>query len=143
VAVSALAGGNLAGRLLAGWWSDRVGRLPALAAALGTAAASVGGLVASSASAVVLAAFLGTGLAYGAVSSLVPAATADRVGAVLFPRAYGVVFTGWGCAGLLAPVAGGQLLRLQSDHPGALGLAAAPLIPAAVALLVLARRGSG
>ena len=141
LAVSALAAGNLTGRLLAGWWSDRIGRVPALAAALGTAAISVGGLVAPAAPVVVLAAFLGTGLAYGAVSSLVPAAAADRVGAGAFSLAYGRIFTGWGVAGLLAPVAGGQVLLLQVDHPGALGLLAAPLLPAVVGLLVVARRG--
>lgn len=141
LAVSALAAGNLTGRLLAGWWSDRIGRLPALAAALGTAAVSVGGLVASAAPVVVLAAFLGTGLAYGAVSSLVPAATADRVGAEAFSIAYGRIFTGWGFAGLFAPVAGGHILQLQADHPGVLGLVAAPLIPAVVALLIVTRHG--
>jgi OFA family oxalate/formate antiporter-like MFS transporter len=141
LAVSALAAGNLAGRLLAGWWSDRIGRVPALAAALGTAAVSIGGLVATAASVVVPAAFLGTGLAYGAVSALVPAATADRVGGGAFSIAYGRIFTGWGVAGLLAPIAGGHILRLAADHPGLLGLAATPLIPAALALVLLARRG--
>jgi OFA family oxalate/formate antiporter-like MFS transporter len=141
LAVSALAAGNLTGRLLAGWWSDRIGRLAALAAALGTAAVSVGGLVASAVPVVVLAAFLGTGLAYGAVSSLVPAAAADRVSADAFSLAYGRIFTGWGLAGLFAPVAGGQILHLHADHPGVLGLVAAPLIPAVVALLLVTRRG--
>ncbi|HEX2073215.1 MAG TPA: MFS transporter [Geodermatophilus sp.] len=139
LAVSALAAGNLAGRLLAGWWSDRIGRLPALAVALATAAVAVGGL-AVPASPVVLAGFLAAGTAYGAVSSLVPAATADRVGADAFPAAYGRVFTGWGCAGLLAPLAGSALLRLQDQQPALLGLAAAPLIPAAVAVLLLRQR---
>jgi MFS family permease len=142
LAVAALATGNLAGRLLGGWWSDRIGRLPALAAALGTAAVSVAALVASAAPVVVLAAFLATGLAYGAVSSLVPAATADRVPAGAFPVAYSRVFTGWGFAGLVAPVAGGQILQLRAEHPAVLGLMAAPLVPAAVAILLATRRGS-
>jgi MFS family permease len=139
-AVSALAAGNLIGRLVAGAWSDRIGRLPALAVALAAGAASVGALAVPIAPAVVLAGFLGTGLGYGAVSALVPAATADQVGAAAFPSAYGVVFTGWGCAGLLAPVVGGQLVRLAEPRPALVGLAAAPLIAAAVALLLLARR---
>ena len=139
-AVSALAAGNLAGRLLAGWWSDRIGRLPALAAAMGTAAVSVGSLVAWDAPVVVLAAFLGSGLGYGAVSSLVPAATADRVGSAAFPVAYGRIFTGWGVAGLFAPVAGGQILDRLAEHPAVVGLVAVPLVPAAVALLVVTRR---
>ena len=141
LAVSALAAGNLSGRLLAGWWSDRIGRLPALAAALAAAAVSVAALVASAAPVVVLAAFLGTGLAYGAVSALVPAATADRVDAGVFSIAYGRIFTGWGFAGLFAPVVGGYILQLGADDPAALGLAAAPLVPAAVALVIVARSG--
>jgi OFA family oxalate/formate antiporter-like MFS transporter len=76
------------------------------------------------------------------VSALVTAATADRVGPGAFSSAYGRIFTGWGFAGLLAPVAGGHILRLHADRPAVLGLLAAPLVPAVGALLVLAGRGS-
>jgi MFS family permease len=140
LAVSALAAGNLTGRLLSGWGSDRIGRFPALAAALGATAVSVGGLVASVAPVVVLTAFLGTGLAYGAVSALVPAATADRVGAGAFSTAYGRIFTGWGFAGLFAPVAGERIVHLGTDHPAFFGLVATPLIPAVLALVIMTRR---
>jgi MFS family permease len=142
LAVSALAAGNLTGRLVAGWGSDRIGRLPALTAALGVAAASIGALIGPPLPGVVLAGFLGTGIGYGAVSSLVPAATADRIGADGFPTAYGRIFTGWGCAGLLAPLAGEHLLRLHDQHPALLALAAAPLVLAAVAVLLLAGGGA-
>ena len=138
LAVSALAAGNLIGRLAAGAWSDRIGRLPAVAVALCTGAVSILALAFRGAGPVVLAAYLGTGLAYGAVSALVPAATADRVGAAAFPTAYGVVFTGWGCAGLLAPLAGGQLLGLTERQPALMLLAMTPLIGAAVAVSMLA-----
>jgi MFS transporter, OFA family, oxalate/formate antiporter len=94
-------------------------------------------------SSVVLAGFLGTGLAYGAVSALVPAATADRVGATFFPTAYGVVFTGWGCAGLLAPLIGGRLVGLSERTPALLSLAAAPLLAAAAAVILLTGRAQG
>jgi MFS family permease len=142
LAVSALAAGNLTGRLAAGWASDRIGRLPALAVALATAAVAVAGLAGPTAPPVVLAGFLGTGLGYGAVSSLVPAATADRVGTEAFSAAYGRVFTGWGCAGLLAPLAGEYVLRLAAHEPPLLWLVAAPLVPAVLAVLLLARLGS-
>ena len=124
LAVSALAAGNLIGRLVAGAGSDRIGRLPAVAVALSTGAVAIVALALPPSPPVVLAGYLGTGLAYGAVSALVPAATADRVGAAAFPTAYGVVFTGWGCAGLLAPLAGGQLLGLTERQPALLILAA-------------------
>ncbi|MCU1607527.1 MAG: major facilitator superfamily 1, partial [Modestobacter sp.] len=129
--------------LVSGWWSDRVGRRPALATALAVAAASVGGLAGPTEGWVVLSSFVGTGLAYGAVSALVPAATADRVGARAFPRTYGRVFTAWGCAGLVAPVVGGALTGAGSRRSELVLLAAVPLIPAALALFRLAPRASG
>jgi MFS family permease len=138
-AVSLLAAGNLAGRLGAGWWSDRVGRLPALATALAATAVALAGLAVRAAPAVVLTGFLVVGLAYGAVSALVPAATGDRVGAVAFPAVYGRVFTAWGCAGLLAPLLAGRVTDADGAQPGLL-LLAVPLALAAVALSVLARR---
>ena len=143
LAVSALAAGNLIGRLVVGAWSDRIGRLPAVALALLTGAVSIVALALPTSAPVVLAGYLGTGLSYGAVSALVPAATADRVGAAAFPTAYGVVFTGWGCAGLLAPLAGGQLLGLTERQPALLILAVTPLIVASVAVVLLAERGPG
>jgi OFA family oxalate/formate antiporter-like MFS transporter len=143
LAVSALAAGNLIGRLVVGSWSDRIGRLPAVAVALSTGAVAIVALALRTSVPVVLAGYMGTGLAYGAVSTLVPAATADRVGAAAFPTAYGVVFTGWGCAGLLAPLAGGQLLGLTERQPALLILAVTPLIGAAVAVLLLAERAPG
>jgi OFA family oxalate/formate antiporter-like MFS transporter len=139
VAVSSLAAGNLAGRLVSGWWSDRVGRLTALAVGLAVAAASVAGLAGPPAPWLVLGSFAGTGLAYGAVSALVPAVTADRVGAAAFPRAYGRVFTAWGCAGLVAPVVGGALGGAGGEHPALVLAAAVPLLPAAAAVFLLSR----
>lgn len=138
-AVSLLAAGNLAGRLGAGWWSDRVGRLRALAAALAATAVAIAGLAGASAPGVVLTGLLVVGLAYGALSALVPAATADRVGVRAFPAVYGRVFAAWGCAGLLAPLLGGRLTDVGGPQAGLLWLAV-PLALAAAALSVLARR---
>lgn len=137
-AVSTLAAGNLAGRLIAGWCSDRTGRLPAVATALATSAACVGALAAPVTPGVALTAYTGVGLAYGAVSALVPATTADRVGAPSFPHVYGRVFTAWGVAGLAAPLAGEPLVRAAAESSAPLAWAALPLLPAALALLVLA-----
>jgi MFS family permease len=139
-AVSLLAAGNLVGRLASGWWSDRVGRRPALATALAVAAGSVVGLTGPAAAWVVLTSFTGTGLAYGAVSALVPAATADRVGVHAFPRVYARVFTSWGCAGLVAPVAAGALSGAAGQRGASALVAAASLAVAATALAVLQPR---
>jgi MFS family permease len=141
LAVSALAAGNLVGRLAAGAWSDRIGRLRAVTLALATGAVAIVALALPTSHPVVLAGYLGTGLAYGAVSALMPAATADRVGAAAFPSTYGLVFTGWGCAGLLAPLVGGRLLGLIERQPSLLILVVTPLVAAAAALFLLGRRG--
>ncbi len=72
------------------------------------------------------------------MSALVPATTADRVDAPSFPHVYGRVFTAWGCAGLAAPVAGEPLVRAATENSASLAWAALPLLPAALALLLLA-----
>lgn len=141
-AVSLLAAGNLTGRLVAGWWSDRVGRIAALRTALVVPAAAVGGLSVGESPAVFLVGLYAIGLAYGAVSALVPAATADRVGARAFPAVYGRVFTAWGCAGLSAPVLAAAVTG-AAEQRLALLLIATPLLPAALALRALARGATG
>jgi MFS family permease len=134
VAVSLLAAGNLVGRVGAGWWSDRVGRPPAVATALTVAVVGLGGLAVPTVAAAVLTGFAATGLAYGAVSALVPAAAADRVGPQAFPSVYGRIFTAWGCAGLAAP-----LLADPAAGSAWVAVLAVPLVVAAAALASLAR----
>lgn len=134
----ALAGGNLAGRLVAGAVSDRVGRVPALGGALLLVGGSLLGLVILGPVGQ-LAAYLGVGTGYGALSALVPAAIADLVGRRRFASVYGRVFTAWGSAGLAGPLAGGWLLDRGSGVPTAVGVVSLLLIPAAAATLALAR----
>jgi MFS transporter, OFA family, oxalate/formate antiporter len=105
LAVPVLSAGNLVGRLVAGPASDRVGRPVALHVAAAALAAACAVLAICDRPGVRLAALLLLGAQYGALSALVPAATADAVPAQRFGAAYGVVFTGWGLAGLVAPVA--------------------------------------
>lgn len=143
MAVSALAGGNLAGRVIAGWLSDRLGRIPALAWTLSLSAAAVLGLATLSGLVGLLISFVALGFSYGAVSALVPAATADLVGAASFSGAYARVFSAWGVAGLAGPVAGAWLLQTSVTTPAMLMLAGLPLLPAAAALLALHRRRHG
>jgi MFS family permease len=67
---------------------------------------------------VALVALLVLGLQYGALSTLAPAATADVVPAERFGTTYGLVFTGWGVAGLVAPV-GAAALAVVTGLDGA------------------------
>jgi len=102
--VALLSAGNLGGRLIAGPLSDRIGPSASLHGdvALLTAACS---LLAFLGGATSLAGLLLLGVQYGALSALVPAATAGIVPAHRYGRTYGLVFTGWGLAGLVAPIA--------------------------------------
>lgn len=130
-AVAILAGGNLAGRLAAGWAADRFGAPASLVLVTAASVAACAVLAAVPGGVVILPAFAVLGTTYGAVSALTPAATADAVGPDRLAGAYGKVFTSWGLAGLTAPVAGGWLTERTGSHDAAF-LAGA--IVAAVAL---------
>ena len=106
---------NALGRVAGGFLSDRAGRTNALLIVFLVQAAnmflfsfyhSIPALIAGSVIA---------GLAYGALFALFPAATADFFGVNNLGVNYGMVFTGWGVAGIIGPVTGG----LVADITGA------------------------
>ena len=78
------------------------------------------------------------GLQYGALSVLVPAALGDVVPASRFGASYGAVFSGWGIAGLGAPIAaaalsvhaGWRAVFIASGGAAVLAWLALPLLPA-------------
>jgi predicted MFS family arabinose efflux permease len=109
LAVALLNLGNFGGRLIAGPLSDRIGRRAALHANSGLLVLACVPLALGASGALALAALLLLGTQYGALSTLTPAATSDVVPAERFGTTYGLVFTGWGIAGLAAPVAAATL----------------------------------
>lgn len=106
LAVALLNLGNFAGRLIAGPLSDRVGRPAALHGNAALLVLACLPLALGAREAVALGALLVLGAQYGALSTLTPAATADVTPPDRFGSTFGLVFTGWGAAGLLAPVCG-------------------------------------
>jgi MFS family permease len=103
LAVALLSFGNLFGRLVSGPLLDRIGppltlRLSCVLLAVCALALPFGGVLA-------YVALFGLGTQYGSLSAIVPAGVADRVPAASFGFAYGLVFTGWGFGGLVAPIA--------------------------------------
>ena len=96
--------GNFAGRLIAGPLSDRIGRRAALHANSALLVLACTPLALGASGPLALAALLLLGTQYGALSTLTPAATSDVVPPERFGTTYGLVFTSWGVAGLLAPV---------------------------------------
>ncbi|MEJ2863748.1 MFS transporter [Actinomycetospora flava] len=109
LAVTLLNVGNFAGRLIAGLLSDRIGRPVALHANAALLVLVCLPLALGADGPVALVALLVLGTQYGALSTLTPAATADVTPPERFGATFGLVFTGWGLAGLLAPVAAAAL----------------------------------
>jgi OFA family oxalate/formate antiporter-like MFS transporter len=108
---------NALGRLGAGVLSDKVGRtrammlvfmLQALNMFLFAFYTTIPWLILGSAIA---------GLAYGAVFSLFPTTTAEYFGMKNLGVNYGLIFTGWGVAGVIGPMLGGMV----ADKTGAYG----------------------
>ena len=117
LAVPLLNIGNLVGRLVAGPLSDLVGRSAALHGnSVLLLLACVPPAVGSSGT-VALVGLLLLGIQYGALSALTPLATSEVVPAERFGATYGLVFTGWGAAGLLAPVAAAALAAERGYGP--------------------------
>ncbi len=56
------------------------------------------------------------GLSYGALFSLFPATTADFFGIKNLGVNYGLIFTGWGIAGIVGPLLGGQVADLTGTY---------------------------
>jgi MFS family permease len=109
LAVTLLNIGNFVGRLAAGPTSDRIGRVAALHTNSALLVLACLPLAFGASGPVALAALFLLGTQYGALSTLVPAATSDVVPPERFGRTYGRVFTAWGLVGLLAPVAAAAL----------------------------------
>lgn len=121
LAVASMGFGNLVGRLLAGTLADRVGLRWALRADLGVLAVALVGLAALPGRAAVVLALPLLALQYGALSSLLPTAVRRVCDPARFGSAYGLVFSAWGLAGLLAPTledpAGAYAAALRSWVP--------------------------
>jgi OFA family oxalate/formate antiporter-like MFS transporter len=101
--------GNFAGRLIAGPLFDHIGRRAALHANSALLVLACIPLALGASGPIALTALLLLGAQYGALSTLTPAATSDVVPAERFGTTFGLVFTSWGVAGLIAPVAAAVL----------------------------------
>jgi OFA family oxalate/formate antiporter-like MFS transporter len=73
-----------------------------------------------------------TGLCYGTIFTLMPAATADFYGLRNLGVNYGCVFTGFGMAGVLGSLLGGRVRDLLGSYSMAYMICAGMLVVAAV-----------
>lgn len=123
---------NALGRLGAGVLSDKVGRtrammivflLQAINMFLFAFYTTIPTLIVGSAVA---------GLAYGAVFSLFPTTTAEFFGMKNLGVNYGMVFTGWGVAGVIGPMLGGMVADKTGAYSNGYLVAAVFLVVATI-----------
>lgn len=131
--------GNVSGRILSGWLSDRMGRLNTLRVVLIVSCVAMPALywVGARVAGLYLLIFI-VYFCYGAQASVNPATASDFWGTRHAGANFGLLFTAWGFAGILGPTIGGALFDKYRNYEVAFYTAAAF---AAVALLcVLAAR---
>jgi OFA family oxalate/formate antiporter-like MFS transporter len=134
------ASGNVAGRILAGWLSDLLGRLNTLRVvlAISTAAIPVMYWAGAHVFAVYVMVFI-VYFCYGAQGVVNPATVADFWGAKNAGVNYGLIFTAWGVSGIIGPTLGGVLFDRYKNYEAAF-YAAAILAAIAFVCEMLARR---
>ncbi len=134
--VSILALFNAAGRLLGGILSDKFGRHKVLMMMFILQAINMVLFKAYHTVPLLLMGIAITGIAYGALLSVVPALTFDYFGTKNGGINYGLVFTSWGVAGVVGPTMAGRIVDMTQSYNLAFMVAAGFLVISV--LLVLA-----
>ena len=140
VGVGAMAAGSLAGRLAAGVFCDATSPRRALIATPLLAAGALGASLLVGGVAPLVVSLGGMGLAFGVNAVAIPLETSTLFGPRGFSKAFGIIFTGWGFAGLTAPVLAGVLFDRTGGYAASVAACAASLVLAAVAAAALPRR---
>jgi OFA family oxalate/formate antiporter-like MFS transporter len=135
LAITVGAVGNAGGRILSGWLSDRIGRLPTLRLMVGTSAVAMPLLYVWRENALLFFLFVGAVYwCYGTQLSVFAATTADFYGTKYMGLNYGLLFTAWGVAGILGPMVAGRTYDAFGDYRVAFYAAGALAAMAFVAL---------
>lgn len=120
LAATLVSAGNAVGRLGGGWLTDQV---PSSAVLAGAPALSLVGLMATlfvGREEIALLSLCLIGMAYGCIASALPSILAKCYGVENVSDIYSKLFTAWGIAGLLGPVAAGVLFDSSGSYKTAL-----------------------
>jgi OFA family oxalate/formate antiporter-like MFS transporter len=109
VPLATLAIFNTLGRVVSGYLSDRIGRTRTMTLAFVAQAMNMFAFAHYTSPALLVFGSAFTGLCYGTIFTLMPAATADFYGLRNLGVNYGILFTGFGVAGVLGPILGGRI----------------------------------
>lgn len=116
VLVVVLAVFNATGRISGGFLSDKLGRTNAMLIVFLLQAANMFLFSFFNSIPLLIVGTAIAGLAYGSIFSLFPATTADFFGIKNLGVNYGMVFTGWGIAGVIGPILGGRVVDLTGSY---------------------------
>ena len=109
ILVPVLAIFNALGRVFAGFLSDKLGRSRAMMLVFFVQAINMFLFSFFTSVPVLMIGSAVAGIAYGAVFSLFPTTTAEYFGMKNLGVNYGMIFTGWGIAGVVGPMIGGMV----------------------------------
>jgi OFA family oxalate/formate antiporter-like MFS transporter len=137
VPVMMLAIFNTLGRFGSGAVSDRIGRTNTMIAAFVLQAANMFFFMQYASPLTICIGAALTGLCYGALFALMPAATADFYGLRNLGVNYGLVFTAFGVAGVLGSLLGGRVRDMLGSYSVAYTICAVMLLIAAVLALII------
>jgi len=120
LAVAGCAAGNAAGRIFAGWLTDRWPPRRVAGLAHATALASFILLLVGTGPVAVAAGVMLQGLAYGLVSGVFPAMNVLFFGPARYGHYFGWLMVAWGVAGLLSPTLAGRAFDTTGGYVPAL-----------------------
>lgn len=137
--ISTLGAGAVVGRLIMGQLSDRIGRTPTIAAAMGLQVLAFLAFAEARTLPAFLVTALGFGYSYGSISTLFPAVVGDTFGRAHAGALVGFLFALAGSMAAWGPLGAGAIYDATGAYTHAFRLAAAFNV-LAVVLLLLARR---
>ena len=132
IVVMVLAAFNTTGRVAGGYVSDRIGRRATMVLAFLCQAANMLMFVHYTTPTLLLTGAALTGLFYGAFFALMPAAAADFYGLKHMGVNYGLIFTGFGVAGVLGSWLGAKVSQLFGSYGKAYQIMAVMLVVSAL-----------
>ncbi len=128
VPVALLAIFNTLGRIVSGYVSDRIGRRETMLLAFVLQALNMLAFAFYTTPGLLVFGSAFTGLCYGTIFTLMPAATADSYGVKNLGVNYGLVFTAFGVAGVLGPILGGRIRDLSGSYTASYVISAVMLL---------------
>jgi len=135
--VATLALFNTLGRVVSGFLSDRIGRTNTMTLAFALQAVNMFAFIHYTTPTLLIFGSAFTGLCYGTIFTLFPATTADYYGVKNLGVNYGLVFTGFGVAGVIGPMLGGKIRDAFGSYHHAFTISAIMLLVGAVLALIL------